>query len=141
MKEYFKKLAGLFWTQDVSILYFIFGFLMFTASIVQIDDVPGKADPSLTHPYLTVWVCVILGFFTMFISPLKHQFIARNAVMGFSFFLSVYLIIDAQENIMKGANGVWFAALIVYGFLFIRSYKDLYEDKDRYLKNKTNDNT
>ena len=134
MKVYFKKLTALFWEQDVSILYFIFGFLMFTASIVQVDDIPGKADPSLTHPYATVYLCVILGFFTMFISPLKNWFIVRNSIMGFSFFASVYLIVDAGDNIFKGANGVWFVALIVYGFLFARSYKDLYKDKERYVK-------
>ena len=135
MKAYFKKLLALFWEKDVSILYFIFGFLMFTAAIVQVDDIPGKADPSLTHPFVTVWLCVILGSFTMFISPLQKWFIVRNAIMGFSFFASVYLIIDAGDNIYKGANGVWFVALIVYGFLFARSYKDLLNDQKRYIKN------
>lgn len=137
MKNYFKKLIGLFWVKDVSILYFIFGFLMFTAAIVQVDDIPGKADPSLTHPFFTVWLCVVLGFFTMFISALSNWFIVRNAVMGFSFFMSIYLIIDAGDNIYKGANGVWFVALIVYAFLFARSYKDLYADKERYIKQKS----
>ena len=134
MKTYFNRLIGLFWDKDVSILYFIFGFLMFTASIVQVDDIPGKADPSLTHPFITVWLCVVLGFFTMFISPLQKWFIVRNSIMGFSFFASVYLIVDAGDNIFKGANGVWFVALIVYGFLFARSYKDLIEDKKNYVK-------
>lgn len=139
MRGYWGKLKNMFLNDYTSLIYFIMGLLMFGASAVQLDDITGKADPALDHPYTTVWLCTILGAFTMFISPLRTWFIVRNAIMGFSFFLSIYLILDAWENIMKGANGVWFFALMIYTFLFARSYRDLLKDKERYcnLEHKT----
>lgn len=136
MKEYFKQFIGLFWEKDISILYTIFGFLMFIASVVQIEDPAGKCDPSIENPYLIVYTCTILGFLTILISPLSNWFIIRNATMGFSFFLSIYIIVDAWENITNSANGVWFVAMCVYAFLLARSYKDLIKSKEKYIKPK-----
>ena len=135
MKGYFRMFKALLWEKDISITYLIFGLLMFVSAIVQIDDPVGKVEPSVQHPVIVVWVLVIIGFITMLISPLSHWFIARNTIMGFCFFLSIYIIVDCEENIIKGANGVWLVALVVYGFLFARSYKDLLNDQKRYIKN------
>ncbi len=138
MKEYLRLFKNLLWEKDISITYLIFGLLMFVSAIVQVDDPAGKVEPSIEHPIIIVWTLIVVGLITMFISPLQNWFIVRNTIMGFCFFLSIYVILDCGENIMKAANGVWFVALIVYGFLFARSYKDLYKDKERYVKqNKT----
>ena len=134
MKNYIKLLKAMLWQKDISILYLIFGLLMFVSAIVQIDDPVHKVEPSVQHPVMVVWTLVIIGFTTIVISPLSHWFIVRNTIMGFCFFLSIYIIADCGENIIKGANGVWLVALIVYAFLFARSYKDLYADKERYVK-------
>jgi cell division protein FtsW (lipid II flippase) len=136
MKNYFRLLKSILWEKDISILYLIFGLLMFVSAIVQIDDPVGKVEPSIQHPTMVVWTLVIIGFTTIAISPLSHWFIFRNTIMGFCFFLSIYIIVDCGENIIKGANGVWLVALVVYVFLFARSYKDLYADKERYIKPK-----
>jgi len=37
---------------------------------------------------------------------------------------------------MKGANGVWFIALIIYGFLFARSQKDVSQDNKQRKEDK-----
>jgi len=134
MRKYISSLKNMFVNDHTSLMYFVMGLLMFGASVVQIDDPVGKADPSLTHPYLTVYTCTLLGLITIFISPMYKWFIVRNSVMGFSFFLSCYLILDAWKNINTGSNGVWFGALVIYAFLFARSYVDLLKDKKRYCK-------
>ena len=59
MKKYISSLKNMFVNDHTSLMYFVMGFLMFGASVVQIDDPVGKADPSLTHPYLTVYTCTI----------------------------------------------------------------------------------
>ncbi len=134
MKGYWLRVKEMFLNDHTSLMYFVMGLLMFGASVIQIDDPVNKADPALTHPILTVYTCTILGLITIFISPLYNWFIIRNGIMGFSFFLSVYLILDAWENIFNSANGVWFGALLGYAFLFARSYRDLLKDKKRYCK-------
>ena len=129
MKQYCKRFKYVLWDSDISILYFVMGSLMFGASVVQLDDIEGKTDPAVSHPHIVVWVCVILGLYTILIAPVKEWFITRNTIMGFSTFLSLWLIVDAWENISKGANGVWFIALLIYAYLFARSQKDLIKDK------------
>ena len=136
MKNYFKLLKNMLWEKDISVLYLIFGLLMFVSAIVQIDDPINKVDPAIESPVMIVYTIVIIGFVTIVISPLSHWFIIRNTIMGFCFFLSVYVIADCGENIIKSSNGVWLVALVVYAFLFARSYKDLYADKERYIKPK-----
>jgi len=134
MKAYLKAFKRLLWEKDISITYLIFGLLMFVSAIVQVDDPIGKVEPSIEHPIIIVWTLIVAGLITMLISPLQNWFIVRNTIMGFCFFLSIYVIVDCGENITKAANGVWFVALIVYGFLFARSQKDLIEDKKNYVK-------
>ena len=134
MKEYLKLFKSMLWAKDISILYLIFGLLMFVSAIVQVDDPAGKVEPSIQNPSMVVWTLVTIGFTSIVISPLSHWFIVRNTIMGFCFFLSVYVIADCGENIIKGANGVWLVALFVYAFLFARSYKDLLNDQKRYIK-------
>jgi len=134
MKAYLKAFKCLLWGKDISITYLIFGLLMFVSAIVQVDDPIGKVEPSIEHPIIIVWTLIIAGLITILISPLQNWFIVRNTIMGFCFFLSIYVIVDCGENITKAANGVWFVALIVYGFLFARSQKDLIEDKKNYVK-------
>jgi len=136
MREYWRKIKYVLWESDISILYVVMGALMFGASVIQIDDIEGKADPALSHPVITVWLCVFLGLYTIFIAPMRDWFHTRNTIMGFCFFLSLYLISDAWVNIMKGANGVWFIALIIYGFLFARSQKDVSQDNKQRKEDK-----
>jgi len=38
MKEYLKLFKSMLWEKDISILYLIFGLLMFVSAIVQVDD-------------------------------------------------------------------------------------------------------
>jgi len=134
MKGYFKSLIGLFWEKDISILYFIFGALMFVSAIVQVDDPTGKVEPAIENPTMIVWTCVIIGFLSMVISPIGKWFILRNMMMGFNFFLSIYVIVDCGEAITNSSNSVWLVAMCVFAGLFARSYKDLLQDKERYVK-------
>ena len=112
---------------------------MFGSAVVQIDDPINKVDNAIDHPIAFVWVLTLLGLFTMFISPIREWFIIRNSTMGFSFFLSIYTILDGWEHIANSSNGVWLIALLIYTFLFARSYKDLLKDKERYTKPRKED--
>jgi cell division protein FtsW (lipid II flippase) len=138
MRGYLRLFKEMLWDKDISILYFIFGCLMFVASVVQLDDPINKVDPNVEHPVVIAWLCTIMGAFTILISPLSKWFIIRNWLMALNVCLSLYLIVDAGENIIKGANGVWFVALAVYLFLFARSQKDLIQDKKRYIRKEDN---
>jgi len=139
MKEYWRKLKEMFSNDYTSLMYFTMGFLMFGSAVVQIDDPINKVDNAIDHPIAFVWVLTLLGLFTMFISPIREWFIIRNSTMGFSFFLSIYTILDGWEHIANSSNGVWLIALLIYTFLFARSYKDLLKDKERYTKPRKED--
>ena len=139
MRGYWYKLKEMFLNDYTSLMYFTMGFLMFGSAVVQIDDPVNKLEPAVDHPIAVAWILTLLGLLTMFISPLRNWFIMRNGVMGFSFFLSIYIILDVWEHITHGANGVWLIALLIYSFLFARSYRDLLKDKERYLKNRKED--
>lgn len=129
MEKYFSELKSMFKYDSVSLVHFIMGLLMFGASIVQIDDPLHKCDPSVEYPYFVVYTCTIIGLVTFILSPLKKWFIMRNFLSGCSFFISIYVILDVRERILMEANGVWIVATLIYSFLFIRSYFDLYTHK------------
>ena len=78
MREYWRKIKYVLWESDISILYIVMGALMFGASVIQIDDIEGKADPALSHPVITVWLCVFL------LIPLKFSFFTSqgNILVG-----------------------------------------------------------
>ena len=129
MEKYFIQLKLMFKYESVSLVHFIMGLLMFGASVVQIDDPLSKCDPAVEYPFFVVYACTIVGLVTFLLSPLKNWFIMRNFLSVCSFFISIYVILDVRERILMEANGVWIVATLIYSFLFIRSYFDLYTHK------------
>ena len=132
MSKYISSLKKMFKFDSVSLVHFIMGMLMFGASVVQVDDPLSKCDPAVEYPFFVVYACTIIGLITFLLSPLNNWFIMRNFLSGCSFFMSIYIILDVRERILIEANGVWIVATVIYSFLFIRSYFDLYTHKKEY---------